>query len=856
MSFKIRTHGARSGTSIAGLALATAGSLLFTSNALGQDNCDTAVPPVIGLNAFNLGEMTTSGFSAPCFKGDVVHHDVWYCFESPVDGWVNISTCGLTNVDTRIVLWPGCDCPDPDQVQPICCAENECGKQSDLVCEVKCGERYLIQLGSAANGDFGAGDFLLEFEGSDCDSSGGNGTPPSGPCNECREGDPEWIGEAGFDGGQIMLFTRDATTDIESPLLSFDLTDEASAPLGSNWAAPTWTHPDWTRTNLGTVFGVAIDGVGNAFLAHTSVYNYGIPRDAVGTLGGPGAIYQIDSATGAPSLFATLPQTLDPSILPASEAWPGIGNIAWDFDRDVLFASNMDDGRIYRVDSSGSILDAWDHATDILTMGGAPEASDADGFAPLGERVWAVCPTVDRLYYSVWWENSGNLDINNSNEIWSVRLDPSGAIVPGSKQLEIEMPAVNNGSLSNPVADITFDDTCCMLVAERSMNGATVSGAHNSRGLRFCHDGSDWTLGTHYVVGYYSVGNNTAGGVDFDGGPEARSWFSADAIHYPSPYLYGATGIPVLGDTPDQSVIIDIDVNVNYPEKFQMGSLELTCYREASEPCLDATGELECMVDENGVSVDYALELEITNNSSTPAHYLLIAGPVSPGVINLIPELAPGETRVLDLVVNGPIAGETVCLQLTLFDADFGECCGLGDQELCLVIPECDCAIDEGLEIVCIDEVAGIYQMQFSLVNLTPDVVEHVFLLTDPGAPYMFDEDHFDVPATAPFGTMSIGPVTITTSLAPGDTIPFVATLHVANLAQCCDLPMEITLPMCDGESNGHPADLDGDGIVGSSDLGIILANWGGSGLGDLDGDGVVGASDLGILLAAFGMTP
>ena len=122
--------------------------------------------------------------------------------------------------------------------------------------------------------------------------------------------------------------TRDATTDIESPLLSFDLTDEASAPLGSNWAAPTWTHPDWTRTNLGTVFGVAIDGVGNAFLAHTSVYNYGIPRDAVGALGGPGAIYQIDSATGAPSLFATLPQTLDPSIQPASEAWPGIGNIA------------------------------------------------------------------------------------------------------------------------------------------------------------------------------------------------------------------------------------------------------------------------------------------------------------------------------------------------------------------------------------------------------------------------------------------------------------------------------------------------------------------------------------------------
>lgn len=854
---KTRFQGLRRSPLIAGIALAAAGGLL-PSVALAQDHCDLPATPVVGLNSFDLAEMTTSWFTAPCFKGDAVHHDIWFCFESPVDGVVNISTCGLTNVDTRIVLWPGCGCPDPDLLSPLCCAENECGKQSDLVCEVECGVRYMIQLGSAADGDMGSGDFLLAFDGDDCDPGGGGGasTPPSGPCDECGEGDPGWLDQAGFAGGQIMLFTRDATSDLESPLLSFDLTDEASAPLGSNWAAPTWTHPDWTRANLGTVFGVTIDGVGNAFLAHSSVYNYGIPRDAVGALGAPGAIYQIDSATGAPSLFATLPQTLDPSIQPASEAWPGIGNIAWDFDRDVLFASNMDDGRIYRVDSSGSILDAWDHATDLLTVGGASEANDADGFAPLGERVWAVCPTVDRLYYSVWWEDSGNLDITNSNEIWSVRLDPSGAIVPGSKQLEIQMPAVNNGSLSNPVADIAFDENCCMLTAERSMSGPTMSGAHNSRGMRFCHDGSDWTLGTHYVVGYYGVGNNTAGGVDFDGGPEARSWFSADAINFPSPYLYGATGIPVLGDTPDQSVIIDIDVDVSYPEKFQMGSLELTCFRDDSGPCLEATGELECLVEDGAISIDYALELEITNNSSTPAHYLLIAGPVSPGVINLVPELGPGETRVLDLLVQGPIAGETVCIQLTLFDADFGECCGLGDQELCLVIPECDCAIDEAWEITCIDEAAGLYEIQFDLVNLSPDVVEHVFLITDPGALFVFDENHFDVPATPPFGTMSIGPVTITTSLAPGDTIPFVATLHVQNLAECCDLPLEITLPSCDGESNGNPADLDGDGVVGSSDLGIILANWGGSGVGDLDGDGVVGASDLGMLLASFGMTP
>jgi len=49
-------------------------------------------------------------------------------------------------------------------------------------------------------------------------------------------------------------------------------------------------------------------------------------------------------------------------------------------------------------------------------------------------------------------------------------------------------------------------------------------------------------------------------------------------------------------------------------------------------------------------------------------------------------------------------------------------------------------------------------------------------------------------------------------------------------------------------------ADLDGDGSVGSGDLGILLAAWGSSDpAADLDGDGTVGSGDLGILLAAWG---
>jgi hypothetical protein len=41
--------------------------------------------------------------------------------------------------------------------------------------------------------------------------------------------------------------------------------------------------------------------------------------------------------------------------------------------------------------------------------------------------------------------------------------------------------------------------------------------------------------------------------------------------------------------------------------------------------------------------------------------------------------------------------------------------------------------------------------------------------------------------------------------------------------------------------------------VVDSSDLAMLLNNWGGSGVGDIDQDGAVGAQDIAALLGAWG---
>ncbi len=49
------------------------------------------------------------------------------------------------------------------------------------------------------------------------------------------------------------------------------------------------------------------------------------------------------------------------------------------------------------------------------------------------------------------------------------------------------------------------------------------------------------------------------------------------------------------------------------------------------------------------------------------------------------------------------------------------------------------------------------------------------------------------------------------------------------------------------------PADLNGDGFTGSTDMAILLGSWGVNAFGDLNGDGITASADLAILLGSWG---
>lgn len=399
----------------------------------------------------------------------------------------------------------------------------------------------------------------------------------------CCQPKPAWTdtGFATFTGKIALQTAEPSAFSTDYVLTAFHL-DSGIPPLNTNWDPPNGLMKRfhgpvdgsgfgmWRGSILGSVFGLTLDDNGNVYVCYTSAYY----NDVISSLpgGSAGGVYKIDGVTGIPTTFATLPNFADPSETPGTDM-PGLGNITFDCRNRKLFVSNLEDGKIYRLDLSGNILNSYD---PNLPDNGLP------GWAPAGERIWAVQWHNDnRLYFSTWNNDLGGGG-SGQNLIWSLALDATGNFVPASEQVEITMPVFPSYATSNPVSDISFAPDGSMFCAERSMITKTSPMAHQSRLIRFICEINQWVQAGLYDISAFN-NNSSAGGVDVDhdtysGGTHGRVWATGDALHFLSnDYVYGLQGLPPFGGNVTNSYLIDNDGNVTSGDKFNQGDVEVPC---------------------------------------------------------------------------------------------------------------------------------------------------------------------------------------------------------------------------------------------------------------------------------------
>jgi hypothetical protein len=836
-----------------GFALAAAIALAGTAYAATppNDDCINATA-ITGNGPFNFDTTSatvgTTGVTAPQCDGPIagIGGDVWYCWTATCNGFVEISTCGQTQVDTKIRIYDGCTCPG-DVGNPICCGDDECGKQTKVICDAVCGHTYLIQIGSKFAGTpGGTGTFTVTCVEETCPNTGGGDPTDCGCCGER----PPLVATltTPFNPGLLAATTNFQTSANLPAVYLVDLGNQGSAPLGTNWTTQRYSAPDWTMQKLGGVFGVTLDNGGNVYVAHTSVYGQ-MGSDPLGSLGGAGSIYVLNGTSGSAAELVRLPNQIDPAIAATDpqQAYPGLGNLTFGCDSGRLYAANLEDGRIYSIDPANAgqpVRDTFDITTNAIT-GPLPtnnlgEPGDAPGWVPLRERPYAVKVHGGRLFYSVWNSTAGYG--GPPNEIWSVGLTAGGDFVPNSKALELVLPVLPGYTNSNPVVDITFDDQCCMLVAERGLT-ELYTFAHNSRVMKFCQ-GADGTWGGQfdYTIGDPCIGPyNSAGGVGFEPGAN-NVWSMGDALKLCSnPITYGLQGQPAAGAPTASSILVDIDGITTQTQKNELGSLEVNCLTAAH--CMDVhTDEILCR--KGG---DFVWTFTVTNLSGQTAAVLILPDQdTNPHVIPFNPPLGNGSSTQVSVTISGQQPGTQFCFDMIFGSVEGNECCHI---QHCIDLPDCECAQTSNVELVA-TTTPGVFNLFFQITNLEAWNMGHVTLFPS-GTTGSVSPSLWNFPNVPQYGSTTIGPVLVTSGMAPGDVFCITMGQHSQNWLTCCFIELCVTVP--NPAPSCIPPDLNCDGSVDAQDLAILLGAWGSSGPGDLDADGIVNAADLAILLGAWG---
>lgn len=357
----------------------------------------------------------------------------------------------------------------------------------------------------------------------------------------------------------------------------FNITNTNDAPQSMDWATSiTAIHPaNWKINEIGQIFGIALGADDAVYLGASDIYDTQYNGDPYG----PGQIFRASANDGfIAKPFVELPNT--------GGSLNGIGNLVYDNKNYQIFASNLEDGKIYRISLVGNILDTYD-----------PWIADDNsaGIVTPSEQVWGIGLNIEDGIQKIYFPRIDG----TTRDMYSISLENGQFPTAGSENLEFS----NIMGVGLRISDIAFSDNGTKMVfAERGTKFTT--GAHDSKTLGYELVNGSWQMELKYFVGawvtedYPSIvvepGENSAGGVDFGAvfvdnnvnGCDEVVWSSMNYFQTEDGSLfYGIQGINATGNNSSESetnpnsetdIIIDFDGEYEtFVQKGDLGDVEI-----------------------------------------------------------------------------------------------------------------------------------------------------------------------------------------------------------------------------------------------------------------------------------------
>lgn len=535
-------------------------TFLFTFQSLAQpiyDDCsgivDLGEAPICPFpeTFTNVDATLSEVFSNPsdnvptCFVGNP-ERDVWFQFSVPASGAILDFQIEITGIDgpngsiqqPQVAIYRG-DC-FIDELQELACATSAAGEDRvELdVTGLTPGLTYFLRVNDwSGSATPNWGDFEVCVK-----------EPPMTP--DDLPWDPHPVCESIITDG-IAAVTCGVTVDVAPDeqwtfgLMDIRETLPAAGRVDITADVEMYHHPSWDIDSIGNVFGITMDRSGNTYIAASSNYGAGYFLNAgvirYGDIGGgaesvdaAGTIYKIDGLSGQASVFTVLPQqasTFEQTNCEGVEnvtrnTGPALGNLVFSPTTKQFYVTNFEDGRIYRLDENGVIIDTYDPFNLDSGAPGTPTLDElaygldilADGsalfFGNAGSTFGGTLPSLHSIELNSDGSFIGTID-NSANPTGSTWDNYVG---DETFHITLELPFLAFGGDMQSVSDMEFTPNGELLIGIRSGCNSSIHNSYN-------HGGQVVRLSLNAGTGLYEINDgNIFTGYEFSIGQSSEAY--------------------------------------------------------------------------------------------------------------------------------------------------------------------------------------------------------------------------------------------------------------------------------------------------------------------------------------------